>query len=99
MTEIDGKQENLKTENKPRTAKPNFSAEEWDQKIAEAEHRIKALRKRKLDSQRDHETRRKIIAGAGLFKAINGDPDLRAIVIPAIQAELTESDFAYVFGS
>ena len=99
MTEIDKQQENLKTETKPRVPKPNFSAEEWDRKIAEAEHRIKALRKQKLVSKRDHETRKKIIAGAGLFKAIKSDPDLRAMVIPAIQAELNESDFAYAFES
>lgn len=98
MIATDTKQEVQKIGNKPRTTRPNFSAVEWDQKIAEAEARIKAMRKRKLESERDRETRKKIIAGAGLFKAIKNDPDLRMMVIPAIQAELTESDFSYAFG-
>lgn len=98
MSDINTTPEILKSTNKPRTARPNFSSEEWDRKIAEAEARIKTMRKQKLESDRDRDTRKKIIAGAGLFKAIKTDSDLRMMVIPAIQAALTEGDFAYAFG-
>lgn len=97
MSDMSTKPEIIKSTNKPRTARPNFSSEEWDQKIAKAEARIKAMRKQKQETNRDRDTRKKIIAGAGLFKAIKADPDLRVMVLPAIQAVLTEADFTYAF--
>lgn len=81
------------TTQKPK--RPDLTTEE---KIARAEARIKKLRKENKENARKIDTRKKVIAGAALFKAFELDPDLKTMVLPALQAAINGQDFVFAFG-
>lgn len=79
----------------PQKAKrPDLTTEE---KIARAEARIKKLRKENKETVRKIDTRKKVIAGAALFRAFEADADLKMMVLPALQAVINQQDFKFVF--
>lgn len=80
------------TSQKPK--RPDLTTEE---KIAKAEARIKKLRKAHKDSARKIDTRKKVIAGAALFKAFEADADLKMMVLPTLQAAINAKDFEFAF--
>jgi hypothetical protein len=63
-------------------------------KIKETRARLEKLKAQKSKAERAMDTRRKIIAGAALFKAIEKDPDLWGMIAPAFQAAISAPDFA-----
>jgi hypothetical protein len=75
--------------------RPDLTTEE---KIAKAEARIKKLRKASKENTRKIEDRKKIIAGVALLRAFEVDPDLKMMVLPALQAAINAQDFEFVFG-
>ncbi len=81
------------TTQKPK--RPDLTTEE---KIAKAEARIKKLRKASKENTRKIEDRKKIIAGVALLRAFEVDPDLKMMVLPALQAAINAQDFEFVFG-
>lgn len=81
------------TTQKPK--RPDLTTEE---KIAKAEARIKKLRKENKENARKIDTRKKVIAGAALFKAFELDPDLKKIVLPSMQGAINAKDFEFSFG-
>ncbi len=81
------------TAQKPK--RPDLTTEE---KIAKAEARIKKLRKASKENTRKIEDRKKIIAGVALLRAFEVDPDLKMMVLPALQSAINAQDFEFVFG-
>ena len=67
---------------------------DYDEAIAKNRAQYEKLKARKSKAERARDTRRKIIAGAALFKAIEKDPDLGRMIAPALQAETSAPDFA-----
>lgn len=61
--------------------------------LAEARARVEKIKVQKSKAERARDTRRKIIAGAALFKAIEKDPDLWGVIAAALQAEISATDF------
>ena len=66
---------------------------DYDEAIAKKRAELEKLKTRKSKAARAKDTRRKIIAGAALFKAIEKDPDLGRMIAPALQAEISNQDF------
>lgn len=79
----------------PETAKAPI---DWDERIAKAKARVSSLKKARKTREDALDMRRKIIAGAGLLKALKDDKDLRVMVLPAIQFFLSPQDFEFAFG-
>lgn len=67
---------------------------DYDTMLAEARARVEKIKMQKSKAARAKDTRRKIIAGAALFKAIEKDPDLWGVIAAALQAEVSAPDFA-----
>jgi hypothetical protein len=67
---------------------------DYDTMLAEARARVEKIKMQKSKAERARDTRRKIIAGAALFKAIEKDPDLWGVIAAAMQAEISAPDFA-----
>jgi hypothetical protein len=67
---------------------------DYGAKIAETRAKLEKLKAQKSKAARAMDTRRKIIAGAALFKAIEKDPDLWGVIATALQAEISTPDFA-----
>ena len=67
---------------------------DYDTMLAEARARVEKIKMQKSKAARAKDTRRKIIAGAALFKAIEKDPDLWGVIAAALQAEISAPDFA-----
>lgn len=82
----------------PEPQKPKRPDLTTEEKIAKAEARIKKLRKAQKENTRKIEDRKKIIAGVALLRAFEVDPDLKMMVLPALQAAINEQDFEFVFG-
>lgn len=67
---------------------------DYGERIKETRAKLERLKAQKSKAERAMDTRRKIIAGAALFKAIEKDPDLGRMIAPALQAETSAPDFA-----
>ena len=80
------------------TQKPKRPDLTMEEKIAKAEARIKKLRKASKENARNIDTRKKVIAGVALLKAFEADPDLKMMVLPALQTAINAQDFEFVFG-
>jgi hypothetical protein len=66
------------------------------EKVKKAEAEFKRLHAMQKNKERAKETKRKIIIGAGLLSAFEVDPDLRLIVLPALEKCLKKEDFLFV---
>jgi hypothetical protein len=67
---------------------------DYNERISAARAKLEQLKAQKSKAERTKDTRRKIIAGAALFKAIEKDPDLGRMIEAALQAETSKDDFA-----
>lgn len=67
---------------------------DYEKRIDEARVKLEKLKAQKTKAARAKDTRRKIIAGVALFKAIEKDPDLWGVIAAALQAEISAPDFA-----
>lgn len=67
---------------------------DYGTKIKETRARLEKLKAQKSKAERATDTRRKIVAGAALFKAIAKDPDLGRMIESALQVETSAQDFA-----
>ena len=67
---------------------------DYGKRIDETRAKLEKLKAQKTKAARAKDMRRKIIAGAALFKAIEKDPDLWGMIAPAFQAAISAPDFA-----
>jgi ppGpp synthetase/RelA/SpoT-type nucleotidyltranferase len=69
------------------------NAKDWNAEIAKTRARLKKMESQRQKTKRKADTRKKLLAGIGILKAMAADKDLKAIALPAIQAALTPQDF------
>jgi lysozyme family protein len=69
---------------------------DYEKRIDETRAKLEKLKAQKSKAARAKDTRRKIIAGAALFKAIEKDPDLWGVIATALQAESSLDDFKLI---
>jgi lysozyme family protein len=69
---------------------------DYEKRIDETRAKLEKLKVQKSKAARVKDTRRKIIAGAALFRAIEKDPDLWGVIAAALQAEISDPDFAFL---
>ena len=67
---------------------------DYGKRIDETRAKLEKLKAQKSKAARAMDTRRKIIAGTALFKAIESDPDLWGMIAPAFKAAISAQDFA-----
>ncbi len=74
-------------------AKPKTAPRDWNADIAKAKARLKRLEKKSTKDAKAKDTRRKVLAGVAILNAMKDDKDLRLMVLPAVQAALSEKDW------
>ena len=81
-------------ENQKAAAKPKA----WDAEIAKMRARLNKMQTGKLNAQRTADTRKKILAGIAILKAMEDDKDLRLMALPAMHHCLSATDSATLKG-
>jgi hypothetical protein len=71
---------------------------DYDAKIAKAIAQVKRLKEQQSLDARRKDTKRKILLGAGLLKAMEKDDGVQHLILPAIYAELKTDDVNFLKG-
>lgn len=79
-------------------AKPQTKERDWAADIAKTKARLKRLEAKSTKDAKAKDTRRKVLAGVAILNAMKDDKDLRLMVLPAMQAALTEKDWGTLAG-
>ena len=70
------------------------TAKDWDAEIAKMRARLNKMQAGKLKAQRTLDTRKKVLAGIAILKAMEGDKDLKVLALPAMYYSLSATDSA-----
>lgn len=78
--------------------KTSAAAKDWDAEIAKMRARLNMMQTKKSKAQRTADTRKKILAGIAILKAMEDDKDLRLTALPAMHHCLSDVDSATLKG-
>lgn len=76
----------------------SVGALDYEAKIAKALAQVKRLKEQQSLDARRKDTKRKILLGAGLLKAMEKDDGVQHLILPAIYAELKADDVDFLKG-
>jgi hypothetical protein len=80
------------------SVKSGGSSKDFAAEIAIAIAKVKRLKEQQSLDARRQDTKRKILLGAGLLKAMEKDDGVQQLIMPAVYAELKPDDVAFLKG-